>query len=52
MSWDDPGLLVVTGSIASQLKNLSCKVFHDSGQIDGSTSTNTSSVISLAEETM
>ena len=27
---DDPGLLVVSGSITSQLKNLSSKVFHDS----------------------
>ena len=52
MSWDDPGLLVVTGSIAGQLENLSCKVFHDSSQIDGSTSTNTGSVVTLAEETM
>ena len=52
MSWDDSGLLVVTGSIASQLKNLSCKVFHDSSQIDGSPSTNTGSVVTLAEETM
>ena len=52
MSWDDSGLLVVTGSIASQLKNLSSKVLHDSSQIDWSSSTNTGSIVTLAEETM
>ena len=52
MSWDDSGLLVVTGSIASQLKDLSSKVLHDSSQIDWSSSTNTGSIVTLAEETM
>ena len=52
MPWDDSGLLVVTGSIASQLKDLSSEVLHDSSQIDWSTSTNTGSIVTLAEETM
>ena len=52
MSWDDSGLLVVTGSITSQLKNLSSKVLHDSSQIDWSSSTNTGSIVTLAEETV
>merc|ERR1712128_79132 len=52
VSGDDPGLLVVTGSVASQLKNLSCKVFHDSSQVDRGSSSNTLSIVSLAEKTM
>ena len=49
---DDPGLLVVTGSIASQLKDLSSEVLHDSSQVDWGTSTNTLSIVALAEETV
>ena len=49
---DDPGLLVVTGSIASQLKNLSCEILHHSSKVDRGTSSNTLSIVSLAEETV
>ena len=49
---DDPGLLVVTGSVAGQLEDLSSEVLHDGGQIDGGTSTNTGGVVTLAEETV
>ena len=49
---DDSGLLVVTGSIASQLKDLSSQVLHDSSQIDRGTSSNTGSIVSLPQETM
>ena len=49
---DDPGLLVVTGSIACQLKDLSGQVFHDSGQVDWGTSTDTFGIVSLPQETM
>ena len=49
---DDPGLLVVTGSISSQLKDLSSEVLHDSSHVDWSTSTNTGSIVTLAEETV
>ena len=37
MTRDDTGLLVVTGSIASQLKNFSCQVLKNSGEVDGGT---------------
>ena len=49
---DDPGLLVVTGSIASQLENLSSEVLHDGGQVHGGTSSDTASIVSLTEQTM
>ena len=52
MTRDDPGLLVVTGSVTSQLENLSSEILHDSSQVHGGTSTNTGSVVSLAEQTM
>lgn len=41
MTGNDTGLLVVTGSVSSQLENLSSEVLKDSSEIDGSTSTNT-----------
>ena len=50
MPGDDPGLLVVTGGITSQLEDLSCEVFHDSGQVHWCAGTDTLSVVSLAEE--
>lgn len=34
---DDTGLLVVAGSVASQLEDFSSKVLEDSGEVDGST---------------
>ena len=43
MARDDTGLLVVTGSVASQLKDLS-------SEVDGSTSTDTLGVVALAEQ--
>ena len=49
---DDSCLLVVTGSIASQLKDLSSQVLHDSSQIDRGTSSNTGGIVSLPQETM
>ena len=49
---DDPGLLVVTGSIASELEDLSGEVLHDGGQVDGGAGTNTLSIVALAEETV
>ena len=52
MSGDDPGLLVVTGSVTSQLKDLSCQVLHDSSHVDWGTSSNTGSIVSLAEQTV
>ena len=52
MTGDDPGLLVVTGSIASQLEDFSSQVFHDSSHVDWGTSTDTRSIVSLAEQTV
>lgn len=36
VTWNDTGLLVVTGGVASQLEDLSSQVFEDSGEVDGS----------------
>ena len=49
---DDPGLLVVTGSIAGQLEDLSCQVLHDGSHVDWGTSSHTGSIVSLAEQTV
>ena len=52
MTGDDPGLLVVTGSVASQLEDLSSEVLKDSSQVDGGTSTHALSVVAFAQETV
>jgi hypothetical protein len=52
MARNNPGLLVVPGSVTSQLENLSSEVFHNSGKVDWRTSTHTLSVVALAEETV
>ena len=52
MSRDDPSLLVVAGSVASELEDLSGEVLHDGGQVDGSSGTNALSIVALAEETV
>ena len=52
MPGDDTGLLVVTGGVASQLENLSSKVLEDGSKVDGSTGTDTLSVVALAQKTV
>ena len=52
MPGDDPGLLVVTGSISCQLKDLSSQVLHDSSQVDRGSSSDPLSIVSLAEMTV
>ena len=52
MTGNDPGLLVVTGSVSCQLENLSGQVLHDGGQVDGGSSANSLGVVSFAEKTM
>ena len=52
MTGDDPGLLVVTGSVASELKNLSSEVLHDGSEVHWGTSTYTFGIVALAEETV
>ena len=52
MPGDDPRFLVISGRITSELQYLSSEVLHHSSQVDGSSSTNTASVVSLAEKTV
>ena len=49
---DDAGLLVVARSVASQLEDLSGKVLHDGGQVDGGSGSDTLSVVALAQQTV
>ena len=37
VTWDDTGLLVVTGGIASEFEDFSSEVFKDSSEINGRT---------------
>ena len=48
----DSLLLVVTGSVASQLEDLSCKVLHDGSKVDWSASTDPLTVVATAEKTV
>ncbi len=52
MTGNDTRLLVVTGSVTSELENLSSEVLEDGSEVDGSTGTNTLRVVALAEKTM
>lgn len=52
MAGDDAGLLVVAGSVASQLEDLSSEVLQDGGEVDGSTGTDALGVVALAEQTV
>ena len=52
MTGDDSGLLVVTGSVASELEDLSSEVFHDGSKVHWCTSTYTLSIVALAEKTV
>lgn len=49
---DDPGLLVVAGSVAGQLQDFSGQVLHDGSQVDGRSSSDTLSIIALAQQTV
>jgi len=52
MARDNSRLLVITGSVTRQLKNLSRQVLEDGCEIDGSTGTDTLGVVALAEQTV
>jgi len=52
MTGNDTRLLVVTGGVASQLEDLGRQVLEDGGEVDGRTSTDTLSVVALAEQTV
>jgi hypothetical protein len=47
---DDPGLLVVPGSVASQLEDLSGQVLHDGGHVDWGASTHTLGIVALPQQ--
>ena len=47
---DDPGFLVVAGSVAGKLEDLSSQVLHDCSQVDWCTGTDSLGIVSLAEE--
>ena len=47
----DTGLLVITGSIASELEDLGAEVLEDGSEVDGSAGTHAGGVLSLAEIT-
>ena len=49
---DDPGLLVVTSSVAGQLEDLSGEVLHDGGHVDGGTGSDTLGIVTLPQETV
>ena len=44
---DDPGPLVVTGSVASQLEDLSSQILQDSGHVDSCSFQNSGCIVSL-----
>jgi hypothetical protein len=52
MTGDDTGLLVVAGSVASQLEDFGSEVLKDGSQVHGGTGTNTLSVVALSEKTV
>ena len=52
MTGDDTRLLVVAGSITSQLEDFGSQVLKDSSEVDRSTSTDTLSIVALAKKTV
>jgi hypothetical protein len=49
---DDTGLLVVASGVASKLEDFGSQVLKNGSEVDGSTGTNTLSVVALAEKTV
>ena len=49
---DDPGFLVVPGSVPSQLQDLGSEILDHSSEVDRGSTSNPVAVISLSEETM
>jgi len=52
MTRDDTGLLVITGGVTSQFEDFGSQILEDGGEVDGSTGTDTLSVVTLAEKTV
>lgn len=49
---NDTGLLVITGSVTSQLEDFGSEVLENGSEVDGSTGTDTLSVVALSEKTV
>jgi hypothetical protein len=49
---DDTGLLVVASGVASKLENFGSQVLENGSEVDGSTGTDTLSIVALAEQTV
>ncbi|KAK2900228.1 hypothetical protein Q8A73_013357 [Channa argus] len=49
---DDPGLLVVAGSVSSQLQDLSGQILQHSRQVDGSSGTDSLGVVAFAQQSV
>ena len=52
MTGDDTGLLVVARSVTGQLEDFGSEVLENGSEVDGSTGTDTLSVVALAEKTV
>lgn len=52
MTRNDTRLLVITGRVASQLEDFGREIFQNGGEVDGRTSTDTLSIVALAEQTV
>ena len=52
VTWDDPGLLVVTGGVACQLEHFSGQVLHDGSQVDWGSSSDPLGIVSLTQQTV
>ena len=50
VSWDDSGLLVVSGGVTGKLKDLGSQVLKDGSKVHRGTSTDTSGVLSFLQE--
>ena len=52
MTWDDSGLLVVTGGVTCQLENFSSQVFQNCGKVDWGSGTDTLGVVAFSQKTV
>ena len=51
VTWDNTALLVIAGSVSSELENLSAEVLENSRQVDRGTSTHSSGILALTKVT-
>ena len=52
MPWDDSGFFFVSGSVTSEFEHLSRVVFKNGGEVDGSASSDSFSVVAFVEESV